>query len=85
MVKDVLTVRDVSKAIWRKFRAASEQEGMNTGQALNEAIAMWIKEKEARRKRLDPHHFLKVRGIMKAKKPVRWSEEVDLSIYGESS
>lgn len=84
MAKEVLTVRDVDEEIWRRFRAKTEEEGLRTGQALNEALDIWIKEKERRKKRPDPRSFLKVKGIIKTGRSVRWSEEVDKVLYGET-
>lgn len=83
MAKEVLTVRDVDKTIWRKFRAKTEEEGLRTGEALNEALGIWIKEKERGRKRPDPRNFLKVEGIIRARRHAKWSEEVDKVLYGE--
>ncbi len=51
VAKEVLTVRDVDEEVWRKFRAKTEEEGPKTGQALNEALDIWIKEKERKRVR----------------------------------
>lgn len=84
MVKEVLTVRDVDEAVWRKFRAKTDEEGMRTGQALNEALGIWIKEKEKGRKHPEPRAFLKIAGIVKSRKRVRWSEEIDEVLYGEA-
>ncbi|MDV3243542.1 MAG: hypothetical protein LYZ66_00035 [Nitrososphaerales archaeon] len=83
MAKEVLTVRDVDEEVWRKFRAKTEEEGLKTGQALNEALDIWIKEKERKRERPDPRNFLKVEGIIRAEKRVKWSEEIDRVLYGE--
>ena len=82
MVKEVLTVRDVDEEIWKKFRAKTQEEGMKTGQALNEALNTWIKEKEKRKKHPDPRHFLKMKGVIKPGRQVRWSVEVDRALYG---
>ncbi len=82
MTKEVLTVREVDEEIWRRFRAKIEEEGMKTGQALNEALDIWIKEKEKRKKRPDPRRFLKVNGIVKPGRRVQWSTEIDQVLYG---
>lgn len=84
MAKEVLTVRDVDEAIWRRFRAKTEEEGLRTGQALNEALGIWIKEKEKRSNLPDPHDFLRVKGVIKTRGRVRWSEEIDKVLYGEA-
>ncbi len=83
MAKEVLTVRDVDEETWRRFRAKTEEEGLRTGQALNEALNIWIKEKERNRKHPDPRNFLRVKGVVKAGRRVDWSEEIDTVLYGE--
>ena len=85
MTKEVLTVRDVDEEVWRRFRAKTEEEGLRTGQALNEALSSWVREKERKGNRPDPRNFLKVEGIVRAGKRVRWSEEIDKVLYGEES
>ncbi len=82
MAKQVLTVRDVDDAIWRKFRAKTEAEGLRTGQALNEALGLWIKQNRKKQKRPDPRYFLKMTGLIRTGGRVQWSEEVDLILYG---
>ncbi len=83
MAKDMRTVRDVDEAIWRKFRAKTEEEGLKTGQALNEALRVWVEGREKEAKKPDPHHFLKIEGIVRTKRRVRWSEEIDETLYGK--
>ena len=80
MTKEVLTVRDVDEQVWKRFRAKTEEEGLKTGQALNEALSRWVNEKE--RDRPDPREFLRVKGVIRAGKRVRWSEEIDRLLYG---
>lgn len=82
MAKEILTVRDVDEGVWRRFRAKTEEEGLRTGQALNEALSSWVKEKEMK-DRPDPRNFLKVKGVVRAGLRVRWSEEIDRVLYGE--
>jgi hypothetical protein len=83
MAKDLRTVRDVDEATWRKFRAKTEEEGLKTGQALNEALTVWVRSKEKQAKNPDPNHFLKIEGIVRTKRRVRWSEEIDETLYGK--
>jgi len=83
MAKEVLTVREVDEDLWRKFRSKTEEEGLKTGQALNEALGIWIRQKERKGKLADPRRFLKVAGIIRPGRPVSWSEEIDRLLYGE--
>jgi hypothetical protein len=82
MPKEMLTVRDVDHDAWRKFRAKTSEEGLKAGEALTQAMRLWMKEKEARETRPDPRNLLKVRPIKVGRKKVRWSEEIDETLYG---
>lgn len=83
MAREVLTVRDVDEDLWKKFRAKTEEEGLRTGQALSEALGIWIEQKERRREWPDASRFLKVAGIIRPGRAVNWSEEIDDLLYGE--
>ena len=83
MAKEVLTVRDVDEEIWRRFRAKTEEEGLKTGKALNEALGIWIEQKERKGKGPNPRSFLKMEGTIRTEGRVRWSEEIDRLLYGK--
>jgi hypothetical protein len=83
MTKEVLTVRDVDENVWRRFRAKTEEKGIKTGQALNEALGFWIEEKAKGKNQPDPRRFLKLAGIVHSGGRVRWSEELDEALYGK--
>ena len=83
MAKEVLTVRDVDEELWRKFRAKTEEEGLKTGQALNEALGIWISRKRGKGSEPDPRRFLRVAGLIRTGRPVKWSEEIDQLLYGK--
>lgn len=85
MAKEVLTVRDVDEEVWKKFRAKTEEEGMRTGAALNQALDYWIKEKERKKIHPNPRRFLKVEGLVRTGRRVEWSEEIDKVLYGDES
>ena len=83
MTKTLVAVRDVDEETFRKFRALSIEERMKLGDALTGAMSEWIKEKKAAAKtKPDPKNLMKLSGIIKTDKPVRWSEEVDEFLYG---
>jgi hypothetical protein len=82
MAKEVLTVRDVDERVWRRFRAKTVEEGLKTGQALNEALGIWIEQRERRAGFPDARRFLKMEGIIRSRKRVNWSEEIDETLYG---
>jgi hypothetical protein len=81
MKKSMLTVRDVDEETWRKFKAKTAEEGIKTGPALTEAIKEWVRGKNGKF-RPDPKNILKLEGMIKVKKKVRWSEEIDEFLYG---
>ena len=81
---DILVVRKVNKNLYDKFRERALKEHRNVGDALNEAMVEWLKKQDARKK-LHIEEILNLNGIVKTKKPVKWSVEVDETLYGESS
>ncbi len=83
MKKEILTVRDVDEQEWRRFRAKTAEEGLKTGDALTQAMKLWVKERESQRKP-DPRLLLKVKPVTIGRKKVRWSEEIDETLYGSS-
>jgi len=84
MKKEILTVRDVDEQEWRRFRARTAEEGLKTGDALTQAMKLWVKARESQRMKPDPRLLLKVKPITIGRKKVRWSEEIDETLYGSS-
>ncbi len=81
---DVLAVRKINKAIYNKFRERALEEHRNVGDALNQAMAEWLQKQDDQEK-LHIERILNLNGIVKAKGAVRWSEEIDETLYGESA
>jgi len=77
-----LTVRNIDEEIWRKFKAKTAEEKLRAGTALNEAMKMWVRERDIKEFIPNPKNILKLEGIIKGKKKVRWSEEIDETLYG---
>jgi hypothetical protein len=75
-------VRDVDEKVWRRFRAKTEEQGLKTGQALNEALGIWIEQRDKLARRPDARRFLKMKGIVRTRERVEWSEEIDRTVYG---
>ena len=85
MKKEILTVRDIDEEIWRKFRARTAEEGLKTGDALSQAMKIWVKERKESEesKKPNPKLLLKVKAVRVGKgEKVRWSEEIDETLYG---
>ena len=81
---DILVVRKVNKNLYNKFRERALEEHRNVGDALNQAMVEWL-QKQDERKRLHIERILNLNAIVKTKKPVKWSVEVDETLYGEST
>ena len=81
---DILVVRKINKAIYDEFKERALEEHKNVGDALNQAMVEWL-QKQDDRKKLQIKRILDLNGIVKAKKPVKWSAEIDESLYGEST
>lgn len=81
---DVLVVRKINKAIYNKFRERALEEHRNVGDALNQAMVEWL-QKQDEREKLHIERLLNLNGIVMTKETVKWSEEVDETLYGESA
>ncbi|GEM_PF-3715869 len=46
MTKKLLTIRDVDDETFTKFKSRAVSEKMKMGDALEEAMCIWLKEKE---------------------------------------
>jgi hypothetical protein len=82
MRKRILTVRDVDERTWRKFRSKIEEEGLKTGDALTQAMEIWVKERGPKGSKPNPKLLLKVKPVIVGKKRVKWSQEIDETLYG---
>lgn len=50
MTKKLLTVRDVDDETFTKFKSRAIQEKMKMGDALEEAMSVWLRDKEYKSK-----------------------------------
>jgi septin family protein len=80
---DILVVRKTNKEIYKRFRQKALKENMNVGEALNQAMKYWLEKEE--QKRPDTTKMLNLNGLIKTDKTVKWSEEIDMTLYGGSS
>jgi hypothetical protein len=79
VVKSVnITIRDLNESVFRKFKAKAVGEGMKLGQALTQAMEMWISHDVNKRELslLDIEVFSWGEGTEKT------SVEIDKDIYG---
>ena len=77
----ITAIRDLDEETFRKLRAAAIEENMNVGDAMNAAMKKWLAEK-GKKQKPDPKNFLKMKGFINPGKKVRWSEEIDETLYG---
>ncbi|HDJ96543.1 MAG TPA: hypothetical protein ENG45_00540 [Candidatus Aenigmarchaeota archaeon] len=80
-MSDLIAVRGVEKEVFRKFKAKSVEEGLKLGEALTLAMKEWLKERE--KEKVNVKNLAHLAGVIKLKKRVRWSSEVDRILYGE--
>jgi len=78
---EMLTVRDVDEEIYRKFRERAVVDRVRVGKALAEAMKLWIETKKSEKKP-NQRNLLKIKGIITTKRRVKWSEEIDKTLYG---
>ena len=78
MVKSVnITIRGLNESVFRKFKAKAVEDGMKLGDALTQAMVMWVREIADEREVsiLNLESFNWGKGTEKA------SEEVDKVLY----
>lgn len=74
-----VTVRGIDEELFRKFKAKAVKEGKKLGDALNEALLIWLMEKSGKKTRLtelEPFDW--------GEGTERTSVEIDEIIYGGS-
>jgi uncharacterized FlgJ-related protein len=74
MRKDLRAIRGIEEETYLKFREKALAERMKVGEALTLAMKEWLKKK---RTKINPRNLLRIKGIIKTKENVRWSEEID--------
>ncbi len=81
---DTLVVRKVNKRTYRRFRQTALKEDTNMGQAVSEAMEYWLRIKE-KKKKIDIKGILRLNGLIRAGKKVKWSAQIDKALYGDRS
>ena len=80
MEKTFIGVRDVDKDTFNKFRAKAIRDKQKLGEALTKAMEKFVSEDKPK-KIPDIKNLYKIKGLIKTKEKVRWSEEVDEILY----
>ena len=81
MAKTMVAVRDVDEETFRKFRALSIEERMKVGDALVSAMNLWMRKRREDRMR-KPRDMMKIKPVKIGGNKVRWSEEIEETLYG---
>jgi len=84
MNEEILVVRKVNRNVYKKFKQIATEEETSIGTAVTEAMKYWLEAKQ-KKKKPNPKNLLKLNGIIKAGKKVRWSEQIDEILYGGRS
>ena len=77
----MLVVRNVSKKIYLKLKQKAVEENITVGEAVEEAIDVWLKSQHSTKKP-DINNIDKLCGLVKTKKTVDWSTNIDKILYG---
>jgi len=81
---DLLVIGKINKELYKKFKQKALEDNKNIGEALNEAMSCWL-SMESEAKKADIGNLLKLNGIVKVYPMVKWSEDVDKTLYSGSS
>ncbi|MGQ4915983.1 MAG: hypothetical protein ACP6IU_14725 [Candidatus Asgardarchaeia archaeon] len=81
-----ITIRGVDERLYREFKIEAVKQGLKIGEALNEAIRYWLKQKRKMRKKVskrDPLWDI-------IEHPIDWGAETDASrvdkeLYGDDT
>ncbi len=79
-----LVARKINRGIYRKFKQKALEENINIGKALNQAMSDWIR-KQSEEEKPNINKLLELNSVIKTKKQVNWSEQIDETLYGEVS
>ncbi len=83
MTKDLHAIRGIDEETYRRFRERAVRERMKVGEALNFAMKHWIREEKGKL-HPNPKNLIKLHGLVKTTKKVRWSENIDEFLYGRN-
>jgi hypothetical protein len=76
-----LTVRSLDNSAFKKFRAKAAEEGMKLGEALTQAMELWIKQRNMKRHA----SLLDIKPFNWGNGTERINTEIDQTLYGEQA
>jgi len=74
-----ITVRGLDEAVFRRFKAKAVEEGLKLGEAVTQAMEMWIKMRSVKPKA----SLLNIEPFNWGEGTERVSVEIDRILYGE--
>ncbi|MBS7626588.1 hypothetical protein KEJ51_06085 [Candidatus Bathyarchaeota archaeon] len=74
-----VTIRNLDEAVFKRFKARAVEEGMKLGEAVTQAMEVWIKQRAIKRKA----SLLEIKPFNWGKGRERVSIEIDQILYGE--
>ena len=75
-----LTIRNVDKITWQRFRTTATRSKLAVGIALNRALNTWIETQEREKKKV---YGLEIKPIKIPHAPRDLSKNIDKYLYGE--
>ncbi len=81
---NTLVVRKIDNNVYKRFKQKAIEENKTIGEALNQAMDYWITREEKQRGK-SIGKLLSLNGFIHTNGMVKWSEELDESLYGGSS
>ncbi|MBI4162977.1 MAG: hypothetical protein HY513_04800 [Candidatus Aenigmarchaeota archaeon] len=78
MTKTNVAIRDVDEETFRKFRSLAVEENRKLGDEITLAMKHWISEDKSKKVK----NILVMKPIKVGAGKVRWSEEIDETLYG---
>ena len=76
-----VTIRGLDEAVFRRFKAKAVEEGLRLGEALTQAMKLWIEE----RSRVARSSLLEFKPFNWGAGTEKLSFEVDEALYGEAT
>ena len=74
-----ITIRDIDEVVFRSFKARAVEEGMKLGEAVTQAMELWIKQRNTKPKA----SLFDIKPFNWGKGTEKVSVQIDHILYGE--
>ncbi|MBS7614038.1 hypothetical protein KEJ48_07380 [Candidatus Bathyarchaeota archaeon] len=81
MISVNITIRGIDESVFKRFKAKAVEEGMKLGEAVTQAMEMWIRERSVKPKA----SLLDIKPFNWGKGTEKVSVEIDQILYGGGS